>query len=49
MDIRVFATFGVGAKPLAVYARRWRDFLSAVEQGDTPRTLPVIGGRVGRL
>ncbi|HDY95689.1 hypothetical protein LCGC14_0454890 [marine sediment metagenome] len=46
MDIPGFATFGVGAKPLDAYARRWRDFLSAVEQGDTAPEVAVIGGGV---
>jgi selenide,water dikinase len=46
MDIAGFADHAVGAKPLDVYAARWRDFLAQVERGDAPPQVAVIGGGV---
>ncbi len=46
MDIPGFADHAVGAKPLDIYARRWRDFVSAVKEGSLPAHVAVIGGGV---
>jgi selenide, water dikinase len=41
-----FAEHAVAAKPLDVYAARWRGFLAAVAAGTTPPDVAVIGGGV---
>ncbi len=46
MDLPGFAQHAVGAKPLDVYAARWREFLAAVKAGDQPPEVAVIGGGV---
>ena len=46
MDIPGFAEHAVGAKPLDVYAARWREFIAAVKAGDLPPEVAVIGGGV---
>ena len=46
LDIPGFAEHGVPAKPLGLYAARWRDFLAAVRAGDQPAEVAVIGGGV---
>lgn len=46
MSIAGFADHAVGAKPLDIYAQRWRDFVSATTQGTATPTVAVIGGGV---
>ncbi|WP_259956102.1 selenide, water dikinase SelD [Sulfitobacter mediterraneus] len=46
MDLPGFAEHGVGAKPLDVYASRWRDFLAQVQAGQAAPEVAVIGGGV---
>ena len=46
MSIAGFADHAVGAKPLDIYAQRWRDFVSATTQGTAAPTVAVIGGGV---
>ncbi|MAP13875.1 MAG: selenide, water dikinase SelD [Oceanibulbus sp.] len=46
MDLPGFAEHAVPAKPLDVYAARWRAFLVAVKAGDLPPEVAVIGGGV---
>lgn len=46
MDITGFADHAVGAKPLDIYARKWRAFLAAVKTGEKRPTVAVIGGGV---
>ncbi|KEJ90147.1 Pyridine nucleotide-disulfide oxidoreductase / selenide, water dikinase [Sulfitobacter donghicola DSW-25 = KCTC 12864 = JCM 14565] len=46
MDIDGFAQNAVGAKPLDIYAREWRDFLAAVQSGQKEPSVAVIGGGV---
>jgi len=46
MDLPGFAQYAVGAKPLDVYAARWREFLAAVKAGEQPPEVAVIGGGV---
>ena len=46
MGIPGFDGFAVGAKPLDVYAKRWRDFLAAVTSGNIEPEIAVIGGGV---
>jgi len=46
MGLPGFAEYAVGAKPLDVYAARWRGFLAAVKAGDLPPDVAVIGGGV---
>lgn len=46
MSIAGFADHAVGAKPLDIYAQRWRDFVSATTQGTAAPTVGVIGGGV---
>lgn len=46
MGIEGFAAHAVGAKPLDDYARAWRVFLAAVQAGQKPATVAVIGGGV---
>ncbi|SDF04810.1 selenide, water dikinase SelD [Sulfitobacter delicatus] len=46
MDLPGFADHAVGAKPLDVYAARWRAFLAAVAAGEQPPEVAVIGGGV---
>tara|TARA_R110002049_G_scaffold117332_3_gene270664 strand:- start:55740 stop:57872 length:2133 start_codon:yes stop_codon:yes gene_type:complete len=41
-----FAEHAVGAKPLDIYAARWRKFLAAAERGEVPPEVAVIGGGV---
>jgi len=41
-----FAEHGVPAKPLDIYARRWRAFLSRVAAGEAPAEVAVIGAGV---
>jgi len=45
-DIPGFLEHATGAKPLDLYARRWRHFLADVREGKTPPTVAVIGGGV---
>lgn len=46
MNLPGFADHAVGAKPLDVYARRWRDFLTKASHGEVPPKIAVIGGGV---
>ena len=46
MDLPGFADHAVGAKPLDVYAARWRDFLDQVTHGKAEPKVAVIGGGV---
>ena len=46
MDVQGFAEHGVPAKPLDIYAARWRRFLARVRAGDQPAEVAVIGGGV---
>ncbi|MFG6581944.1 selenide, water dikinase SelD [Sulfitobacter sp. 1A12779] len=46
MDLPGFAEHAVGAKPLDLYAARWRAFLAAVKAGAQPPEVAVIGGGV---
>ncbi|UOA33420.1 Selenide, water dikinase [Sulfitobacter sp. DSM 110093] len=46
MDLPGFAEHAVAAKPLDIYAARWRAFLAAVKTGDLPPEVAVIGGGV---
>ena len=46
MDLPGFAEHGVGAKPLDVYAARWREFLGQVQAGQAAPEVAVIGGGV---
>lgn len=46
MEIKGFATHGIGAKPLDVYAARWREFLSDAAAGKVEPDIAVIGGGV---
>jgi selenide,water dikinase len=46
MEIAGFADHAVAAKPLDIYAARWRDFLEAVRRGQKAPTVAVIGGGV---
>ncbi|MEH6739700.1 MAG: selenide, water dikinase SelD, partial [Sulfitobacter sp.] len=46
MDITGFAENAVGAKPLDIYASKWRAFLEAVRGGEKEPTVAVIGGGV---
>lgn len=46
MDIPGFAEHAVGAKPLDIYAQRWRDFVAAAKEGSVAPTIAVIGGGV---
>lgn len=41
-----FAEHGVPAKPLELYARRWRAFLEQVRAGHMPAQVAVIGGGI---
>lgn len=44
MDLRGFAKYGTGAKPLDAYAVKWRKFLHQVSQGELAPEVAVIGG-----
>lgn len=46
MNIPGFAEYGVGAKPLAVYAQKWRAFRDAASAGHVDPHIAVIGGGV---
>ncbi|MGC1495666.1 MAG: selenide, water dikinase SelD [Sulfitobacter sp.] len=46
MDLPGFAEHAVGAKPLDVFAARWRDFLAQVACGEVAPEVAVIGGGV---
>lgn len=46
MALPGFAEHGIGAKPLDVFAARWRGFLDAVDRGAAPADVAVIGGGV---
>jgi selenide,water dikinase len=46
MDITGFGENAVGAKPLDIYASKWRAFLEAVRDGEQQPTVAVIGGGV---
>ena len=46
MDLPGFAAHAIGAKPLDVYAARWRDFLAQATQGQIEPNVAVIGGGV---
>jgi len=41
-----FSQHAVGAKPLDIYAARWRSFLREVAEGRSPAQVSVIGGGV---
>lgn len=45
-EIEGFADHGTGAKPLDLFARRWRAFRADVAAGDAPPHVAVIGGGV---
>lgn len=45
-QISGFSEYGIGAKPLDVYADRWDAFLSEVRAGNKSGTVAVIGGGV---
>ncbi|MCG6903469.1 MAG: selenide, water dikinase SelD, partial [Rhodobacter sp.] len=42
-----FAEHAVPAKPLGMFARRWSAFRAAVQRGEMPADIAVIGGGVG--
>ncbi len=46
MNLAGFAEHAVAAKPLDVYAARWRGFLEQVARGEMPPEVAVIGGGV---
>ncbi|QFT57894.1 Selenide, water dikinase [Sulfitobacter sp. THAF37] len=46
MDLPGFAEHAVGAKPLDIYAARWRAFLARVKEGAVAPDVAVIGGGV---
>ena len=46
LDLPGFAEHGIRAKPLDVYAARWRSFLAAAAQGQAAPDVAVIGGGV---
>lgn len=46
MGLPGFAAHAIGAKPLDVYAARWRAFLEEVNRGEVPPEVAVIGGGV---
>ncbi len=46
-DITGFSDFGVGAKPLDVYAEEWGAFLDGVEGAITPEVAVIGGGIAG--
>lgn len=46
MDIPGFAAHGIGAKPLDIYAARWRAFFASAIAGDVAPMVAVIGGGV---
>lgn len=46
MDIAGFGENAVGAKPLDIYASKWRAFLEAVRSGEQQPTVAVVGGGV---
>ncbi len=45
-DLPGFADFGTGAKPLDLYADRWRQFLARAIAGEVAPEVAVIGGGV---
>jgi selenide,water dikinase len=46
MDLPGFAAHGIGAKPLDIYADKWREFLTSVAEGKEAPEVAVIGGGV---
>lgn len=46
MDVPGFVQHGTGAKPLDVYAAKWRSFLEKVKAGEVAPEVAVIGGGV---
>jgi len=46
MDIDGFVEHAVGAKPLDIYAQKWRMFLEDIKSGSKPPKIAVIGGGV---
>ncbi|MEM1429047.1 MAG: selenide, water dikinase SelD [Pseudomonadota bacterium] len=44
-----FADHGIAAKPLGPFAARWAAFCAAVERGEAPPTLAVIGAGVAGI
>tara|TARA_R110000787_G_scaffold141154_1_gene254644 strand:- start:113 stop:2275 length:2163 start_codon:yes stop_codon:yes gene_type:complete len=46
MDLPGFTDNAVGAKPLDVFAAKWRDFLDKTSRGDVLPKIAVIGGGV---
>ncbi len=46
MDLPGFAEHAIGAKPLDVYAERWRGFLRRAAAGEVTPSVAVIGGGV---
>lgn len=46
MALPGFAAHGIGAKPLDVYAARWRGFLDCAVRGEVAPDVAVIGGGV---
>lgn len=45
-DLPGFSAYGVAAKPLGPFSRRWADFMDAVAAGKRPPVVIVIGGGV---
>ena len=46
MDMPGFTDHAVGAKPLDIYASRWRDFVAAVKSGAAKPQVAIIGAGV---
>lgn len=46
LDLLGFAKYGIGAKPLDLYAKRWGSFLEQVLRGQAAADVAVIGGGV---
>ena len=46
LDLPGFSEYGIGAKPLNLYAKRWENFLEQVLQGQAAADIAVIGGGV---
>lgn len=48
-NLEGFAEFGIPAKPMGLFAQRWKDYLTMVqEQGTSPKII-VLGGGVGGI
>ena len=46
IDLPGFNEYGIGAKPLGVYARQWNNFFENVKQGKLSPNVAVIGGGI---